>query len=95
MVNELKQMRTNSVKTMWLIIASMLFVAIFETIYSACVTALYTDDCHQKHISNELDSIFSFTDRFVGYVFWFWPIIRIMWPTVALEDSQRYKAAKQ
>ena len=80
---------------MWLIIGSMAFVAVFETIYSSCLAVLYTENCHQTHISNELNSVFSFIDRFVGYIFWFWPIIRIMWPTIALTNSERYMKAKQ
>jgi len=81
---------------MWTIISMMIFVCVFELVYSICVNILYDNACHPQRISNVLDSAFSFIDRSVGYTYWFWPIIYMFWPsTIRQEEKKKYKEAKR
>lgn len=63
----------------------MLLVSTFELIYSNMIYFMFSEDCHNTRVSNGMDSVFGFMDRFVGYIFWFWPIICVLWPTEVKE----------
>ena len=46
MIEDLKIQRRSALQTMWFIIGIMLFVCVFELIYSSFVAALYSPDCY-------------------------------------------------
>jgi hypothetical protein len=38
--------------------------------------------------------MFLMMDRFVGYIYWFWPIICLLWPSKLKEENEKYRKAK-
>ena len=66
----------------------MIFVSIFENIYSGCVFFLYSDECYADAIPLWLDSFFKGIDRFVGYILWVYPLLIMFWPTQKRKKSQ-------
>ena len=65
-----------------LIVAVMWVCVAYNLVYSVWVQLTTNKSCSPVAHHAGINIFFKFSDRFVSYLVWVWPIIYLFWPTI-------------
>jgi len=78
---DLLKSRQDTVKHLKIIAWLLWSTIVFNFIYSVMVFKLYSPECMPLHITLAWNAVFNLIDRLDSYVFWFYPLIYLFWPS--------------